>query len=194
MNKTKARINSLAGKGLFPPKYAFTLLFPVRNIFISPRKLISRIYLKENSVVLEVGPGPGYFSSKVARSVPEGKLYLADIQQEMLDYAKKRLTRKNINNVEYHLCNGTTLPFRDDMFDVIFMVTVLGEIENKQQYIKEFSRVIRKGGILSISEQAGDPDKMEPSEIEDLLRDSGFTFDRIFGTNKNFTINFKKDR
>jgi ubiquinone/menaquinone biosynthesis C-methylase UbiE len=79
------------------------------------------------------------------------------------------------------------------MFDVIFMVTVLGEIENKQQYIKEFNRVLRNNGILSISEQAGDPDKMDIAEIEELLHDSGFKFDKIFGTRKNFTINFKKE-
>jgi ubiquinone/menaquinone biosynthesis C-methylase UbiE len=77
--------------------------------------------------------------------------------------------------------------------DVISMVTVSGEIENKKLYITEFNRVLRKNGILSISEQAGDPDKMEPDEIKSLLLDSGFKFDRIFGSNKNFTINFRKE-
>jgi ubiquinone/menaquinone biosynthesis C-methylase UbiE len=186
-------IKRLTGKGVFPPKYAFTLLLPVRNIFISPKRLIERLELQNDSTVLEVGPGPGYFSEKVAKVVPEGKLFLADIQQEMLDYAKKRLTRKNIMNVEYHLCNGINLPFSDSMFDVIFMVTVLGEIENKEQYIREFVRILRNGGILSISEQAGDPDKLEPDEIKELLKDSGFKYERIFGTHKNFTINFRKE-
>jgi ubiquinone/menaquinone biosynthesis C-methylase UbiE len=193
MNKTTSSIKRLSGKGVFPAKYAFTLLFPVRNIFISPGSLINRLELQENSKVLEVGPGPGYFSAKVAQVLPYGKLFLADIQQEMLNYAKKRLNRKNIHNVEYHLCNGISLPFSDSMFDVIFMVTVLGEIENKQQYIKEFNRVLRNNGILSISEQAGDPDKMDIAEIEELLHDSGFKSDKIFGTRKNFTINFKKE-
>jgi len=192
MNTTSG-VKSFAGKGLFPPKYAYTLLLPVRNIFISPRKLITRLDLKNNSTVLEVGPGPGYFSAKVAGAIPKGKLYLADIQQEMLDYARKRLTKKKISNVEYHLCNGKTLAFNDSMFDVIFLVTVLGEIENKQQYIKEFSRILRKGGLLSVSEQAGDPDKMEPAEIDNLLHDSGFKFDRIFGTKRNYTVNYRKE-
>ena len=132
MENTPSSIKRLTGKGVFPPKYAFTLLLSVRNIFISPSKLIRRLEIKENSVVLELGPGPGYFSAKVAKAIPHGKLFLADIQQEMLNYARKRLTRKNINNVEYHLCDGTNLPFNDNQFDVIFMVTVLGEIENKQ--------------------------------------------------------------
>jgi len=190
-DKPDSAIKLLSGKGLFPPKYAFTLLLPLRNMFISPKKLIKRLELSQNSVVLEVGPGPGYFSLHVARVLNEGRLFLADIQQEMLDIAKKRLSRKKIDNVEYHLCNGTDLPFGDNTFDVIFMVTVLGEIENRHQYIKEFRRVLRKDGILSISEQAGDPDKMEPAEIEKLLDENGFIPCRFYGTNKNFTMNFR---
>lgn len=38
------------------------LLFPLRNIFLSPKKLIQRLELKEDHYVLEVGSGPGYFS------------------------------------------------------------------------------------------------------------------------------------
>jgi ubiquinone/menaquinone biosynthesis C-methylase UbiE len=193
MQKKDSSIKRIAGKGLFPPKYAYTLLFPARNMFLSPKELIRRLELKEHSTVLEVGPGPGYFSVKIAQSLPEGKLFLADIQQEMLDYAKKRLSSKKIFNVEYHLCDGMSLPFSNNVFDVIFLVTVLGEIENKQQYIHEFSRIIKDNGILSISEQAGDPDKMGVNEIEQLLDGSGFKRDRLYGTKRNFTINFRKE-
>jgi len=138
MNKQDSKIKRFAGKGVFPYQFAFTLLIPFRNIFLFPGKLIKRLDLQKNSVVLEVGPGPGYFSAKIAGALPDGKLYLADIQQEMLDFARKRLNRKKILNVEYHLCNGINLPFSDNQFDVIFMVTVLGEIENKQQCLSRF--------------------------------------------------------
>lgn len=192
-NNILSVFKKFADKGVCPYQFAFILLIPLRNIFLSPKKLVKRLELQENSVVLEVGPGPGYFSVKVAESVPQGKLILTDIQQEMLDYAKKRLIRKKIFNVEYCLCNGTNLPFGNDKFDVIFLVTVLGEIENKQQYIKEFYRVLRTNGILSISEQPGDPDKMTTNEIEELLQGSGFKLDKIYGTKNNFTINFRKE-
>ncbi len=84
-----------ATKGVFPHEWAFTLLFPLRNIFLSPEKLIRRLDVKENYKVLEVGPGPGYFSIPVARKLKNGKLYLADIQSEMLEYAKKRFEKRN---------------------------------------------------------------------------------------------------
>lgn len=185
-------VKRFAKKGVFPHQFAFTLLIPLRNIFFSPKKLVQRLALQENFQVLEVGPGPGYFSVEVARSIPRGSITLADVQPEMLELAKKRLARKRIGNVTYHLCNGVDFPFASDQFDVIYMVTVLGEIENQAQYVQEFYRMLRPKGILSISEQAGDPDKMSVGEIKDLVQPYGLVFDKFYGSKNNFTINFRK--
>lgn len=182
-----------AKKGVFPPQMAFTLLIPARNLILSPKKLISRLDLKRDSNVLEVGPGPGYFSTHVAKAVTEGRLVLADIQQEMLDKAKKRILRKKISNVGFYLCNGDNFLLPDESFDVIFLVTVIGEIENRNAYIKEFHRMLKCGGILSISELRGDPDKLTIAEVKELVADSGFVFDKLFGNENNYTINFKKE-
>ena len=141
---------------------------------------------------MEIGSGPGYFSIKIAESISKGKLILADIQQKMLDYAKKRIDKKGLKNVEYYLCDGKTLQFPDNSFDRIFMVTVIGEVENKEEYMKEFYRILKNDGILSISELAGDPDKMTIEDIKVLAENSGFKFYKIYGNKKNFTINFKK--
>ena len=185
--------NRFVKKGVFPPQMAFTLLIPARNLFLSPKQLISRLQLRKNSRVLEVGPGPGYFSTHVAKVLTGGKLVLADIQQEMLDKAKKRILRKKISNVEFYLCNGDNFLLPDESFDTIFLVTVIGEIENKNAYIKEFHRLLRKGGILSISELKGDPDKLTISEVKELISDSRLVFDNLFGNEDNYTINFKKE-
>ncbi|RKD89876.1 methyltransferase family protein [Mangrovibacterium diazotrophicum] len=151
-----------------------------------------RLELKEDSSVLEVGPGPGYFSIPIAKRLQTGRLVLADIQQEMLEYARKRIQKKRIENVDYYLCDGKKIDLQDESFDRIFMVTVIGEIENKQDYIREFYRLMKKDGIISISELAGDPDKLTISEVKDLFENSGFEFYKIYGNDKNYTINFVK--
>lgn len=182
----------MAKKGVFPHQFAFTLLIPLRNLFLSPKKLLQRLKLKSDDHVLEVGPGPGYFSVQIARAIPAGKLTLTDIQKEMLEIAKKRLNKREITNVEYHVCNGIDFPFADHQFNVIFMVTVLGEVEHKRKYVQEFYRMLVPGGIVSISEQAGDSDKMSIEEMKELFINSGFTFDQLYGTERNFTIHFRK--
>lgn len=185
---------SFSGKGIFPHQWAFTLLIPIRNLFLSPKKLIDRLKLEASMQVLEVGSGPGYFSLHVARQLPRGNIVLADIQQEMLDYAKKRLSRKKITNSNYYLCDGERFEFADDHFDRIFMVTVIGEVQHQDAYMQEFFRMLKPQGILSISEQAGDPDKMEAEAIRRLAEKHGFSFLELFGDRKNYTINFTKDR
>ena len=52
--------------------------------------------------------------------------------------------------------------------------------------------ILKKGGILSISELAGDPDKMSTTEIRKLCEGAGFTLDKIHGNERNYTANFRK--
>ncbi|WP_217447522.1 class I SAM-dependent methyltransferase [Maribellus comscasis] len=139
-NSSTGVTKRFTSKGIFPYQMAFTLLIPLRNIFLSPGQLIRRLELKADSSVLEVGPGPGYFSLKVAGFLQHGKLVLADIQKEMLALAQKRLDKKGIKNTEYYLCNGNKFAFSDNSFNRIFMVTVIGEVENKETYIRKFCR------------------------------------------------------
>ncbi len=117
---------------------------------------------------------------------------MADIQQEMLDYAKKRLDKRKLTNVDYYLCDGNTFDFEDNCFDRIYMITVIGEVEKKEEYFREFHRILKKGGILSISEQAGDPDKLTIKATRELAEKQSFSFYKLYGKEKNYTLNFKK--
>jgi ubiquinone/menaquinone biosynthesis C-methylase UbiE len=186
------KVRRLSAKGIFPHKFAWSLLIPLRNIVLSPEKLIERLELKDDFTVLEVGPGPGYFSVKVAGALTRGKLVLADIQREMLYYAKRRIEKRGLANVEYHLCDGKSFPFDDDVFDRIFLVTVLGEVENQAAYLSEFRRMLKTGGILSISELAGDPDKIPAETLRKLVESAEFSFCGLYGSKWNYTMNVRK--
>ncbi len=183
---------SFSSKGIFPHQWAFTLLISLRNLVLSPKELINRMKLQPGMKVLEVGPGPGYFSVPVAKFLEDGKLVLADIQPEMLEKARKRLAKRKIGNVEYYLCNGQNFELPNNYFDRIFLVTVLGEVENTAIYLAEFYRMLKPGGILSVSEQAGDPDKLSIEETKELVLQYGFSFSKLYGNTRNYTINFKK--
>ena len=149
--------------------------------------------LKDCMTVLELGPGPGYFSVKVALVLTRGRLIIADIQPEMLRLAEKRLTKRGIANVESYLCDGISFDFHDESFDRIFMVAVLGEVENKTAYMTEFHRLMKRGGILSISELAGDPDKMTVHSLKDLGANSGLSFYKHYSNIWSYTVNFMKN-
>jgi hypothetical protein len=52
--------------------------------------------------------------------------------------------------------------------------------------------MLKTGGMLSISELVGDPDKMTMDEVRELARDSGFEYYKHYGNERNYTINFRK--
>lgn len=192
MFSKKSIYQRFIGKGIFPYQMAFTLLIPIRNIFLSAQTLINRLELKDNHTVLEIGPGPGYFSIDMAKFLSHGILYLFDIQQEMLDYARRRLEKRKCFNVKYYRADLKTFPFSNNFFDRIFMVTVLGEIENCDVYIREIARTLKDDGIVSVSEMAGDPDKMKDSEVKVLFDTVGLECYKEYKTLWGYTLNFKK--
>ena len=52
------------GRGTYPHELAVMLLFPLRRIVLSPERLVRHLHLTRSSRVLEVGPGPGFFSNR----------------------------------------------------------------------------------------------------------------------------------
>src|SRR5215472_14952795 len=115
-------LRRLTGRGTYPHQFAFLLLLPFRGLILSPKALIKRLGLKQNLRVLELGPGPGYFSVEVARNVPHGQLCLVDIQHEMLQKARRRIRRTGLANTSYVQASAMALPFLPETFDIAFLV------------------------------------------------------------------------
>lgn len=185
-------LRRVTGRGTYPHQFAFLLLLPFRGLILSPKVLVQRLCPKQTSRVLEVGPGPGYFSIHVARSVPSGHLCLVDIQREMLQKARRRIRRAGIKNTSFVQASATELPFRPETFDVAFMVTVLGEVPDPRASVHSIAGLLRANGVLSITELPGDPDAMSESEVAALALSEGFERAERFPTRGGFTANFRK--
>jgi len=193
LNDLLGDIQRHVGKdGAYPHQLAFALLLPLRRLFITPQRLADRLDLGPDARVLELGPGPGYFSVEVARRIPQGYLLLADIQPEMLRKARRRLARAGEEQVGYVQADATTLPLAECAFDAAFLVTVLGEVPDPRACLRELYRVLRPQGLLSITEQPIDPDFIPLPEVRALAEEAGFCFERVFGGGRNYTANLRK--
>ena len=178
--------------GPMPVERASHLLNPLRSLILSPGSLAKRLDLKNNSIVLEVGPGPGYFSPKIARQIPQGKLVLVDVQQEMLNIARKRLEKAGITNAECVHGDIVSLSLSNESFDVAFLVAVLGEVSDQTRSLRELYRLLRPKGLLSITEQPGDGDFIPKIDLQAQVEREGFRLEKSYGHGKNYTINFRK--
>jgi ubiquinone/menaquinone biosynthesis C-methylase UbiE len=180
------------GRGAYPHQLAFVLLTPLRALLLSPAELVRRLGVAEDARVLEIGPGPGYFSPAVARRVARGRLELFDLQREMLAKARRRLRRAGATNVGFAQGDGTRLPYRDASFDAAFLVAVLGEVPDPRACVAEIARVLRPGGVLSVSELPGDPDALAASEVREMAEAAGLVPSQSFAIRGGFTRNYRK--
>jgi ubiquinone/menaquinone biosynthesis C-methylase UbiE len=161
-----------SGSGAYPHELAPLLLLPLRRIVLSPEQLVAELALTPASRVLEVGPGPGFFSPTVARAVPRGRLDLLDVQREMLQKARARLRRAGLQ-AGYTQASADRLPYAAATFDVAYLVAVLGEVPNPAQCVAEVARVLRPSGRLVVAELPGDPDALTEPQLRTLAGGTG---------------------
>ena len=179
-------------RGVFPHEMSFFLDLPWRNALLSPRTLAARLPLTATSRVLEVGAGSGFYSAEVARAVPDGRLELLDLQPEMLEKAGRKLEARGLSNVGYTAADAGLLPFGDEDFDLIFLVAVLGEIADRSAFLREAHRVLKIGGVLSVSEHLPDPDFSPRARVRSLVEKGGFKLVGRSGAWWSYTANFRK--
>jgi len=159
------------------------------------RPVLNRLGIRPGDRVLELGPGPGAFTVDAARRVgPEGHLTIVDIQPEMIARVEKRLRVANVANAETHVASAYDLPLTDSSIDRAFLVTVLGEIADQNRALAELNRVIRPGGILSITEEWSDPDYLFAGETIRRVKSAGFRLCARFGNFLVYTLNFEKNQ
>ncbi len=112
------------------------------------KKIIGLIPKRKNMKILDAGCGEGQLLSMVLKKfgLSNLKLYGTDITSISLESAKKR-----IENAEFSLQDLRNLDYKDEFFDLIMCTEVIEHIPEYKKVLKEFERILKKGGILIIS-------------------------------------------
>jgi SAM-dependent methyltransferase len=178
-------------RGPMPYAWRWILHVPLRCLVHPVQPMLDKFGIQPGATVLELGPGNGYFSIEAARLLGSGgRLVCLDIQPPMLHDLRERLAAAGVTNAHPVLGDAHHLPLADASVDVAFLVTVLGEIPDRPQGLAELRRVLKPGGILSITEHLTDPDYQFEDTVRDVCWASGFTpvahHRRLLG----FTMNF----
>lgn len=161
-----------------------------------PEQIIRASGITKGIKALEIGCGSGAYTTFIAKAIGnEGKVYALDIQPKMLEQIKKKLDKvknKDIKNIELVLASAYELPFPDNFLDLVYMVSVFQEIPDKNKTLMEIKRVLKPGGILSISEFFIDPDYPLRSTTIKQGKQAGFNKEIASGNFWNYTIKFSK--
>jgi ubiquinone/menaquinone biosynthesis C-methylase UbiE len=161
-----------------------------------PGQIVERSGIFPGMNVLEIGCGSGAFTLFVAQIVgPKGTVDAVDIQPGMLAQMRAKLQApayQHVRNIQMHEANAYALPFEDNSFDVVYLITVLQEIPNPHRALVEARRVVRPGGRIAVSEFLPDPDYPLASRTVQLGLEAGLIVEAALGNLWNYTIRFRK--
>ena len=130
----------------------WTWIFTIYETPSKRREKLKKAGVKEGQVIVDLGCGPGRFTTLAARIVgPEGKVCALDIHPLHTAIVAARIAiggPKNIS-VMHADCCATGLP--DKAIDLIFINDAFHEFD-KVGCLKEAARILKADGILAINE------------------------------------------
>ena len=119
-------------------------------------------------------------------------MYAIDIQQPVLDRLANRLKKENITNIYPKLDDAYNLSFENESVDVIFAITCLPEIPEPVKVLKEFKRILKPDGKISLCELFADPDYPLRKTTKKWANEAGLKLEEEFGNWFAYQLNFKK--
>jgi len=171
--------------------------------FSEPQNNIKQLGLAEGMSVADFGAGSGFYSIEAAKKVKEsGKVYVVDIQKDLLDRVKNLAKKERLANIEIiwgdiEKVGGSKLG--DLSVDVVIISNVLFQIENKESLLKEISRVLKHGGRVLVIDWTDSFGGMGPAQesiftedqVKKLFEEKGFTVQKnIYAGDHHYGVVF----
>lgn len=111
-----------------------------RRRFEEVGKLIEPV----NGKVLDVGSADGVFSNVILNKSKASELIGIEVLKKSVDWAKKHW--KSNKKMKFSVGDAHDLSFKSNTFDAVFCLEVLEHVKNPTKVLKEFKRVMKKGG------------------------------------------------
>lgn len=132
------------------------------------RKMVDDLNLKKGDSILDIGCGPGLWSTFLAEKIyPDGKVIGIDIDSEFISYAERNLEDKYKEIINFQEGDFSCLPFADESFDMVFFGNCFAYVTQYDKILQEQKRVIKVGGRIAIKDFEGSVIVINP--IDPLL-------------------------
>ena len=136
------------------------VLYPVRDT------VLDKAQLKPGDTVLDVGAGDGLIAfGALERLSPSGHVIFTDISEDLLDHCRAAAAAEGqLDRCSFVLASADSLTaITDCRVDVVTTRSVLIYVKDKAAALREFHRVLRPGGRVSVYEPINvlmhDPDR-----------------------------------
>jgi ubiquinone/menaquinone biosynthesis C-methylase UbiE len=155
--------------------------------------IVERLEVRPSMTVLDLGCGPGRLTIPIARKVgPDGEVVAMDIQSGMLQRVREKARAANLTNIEFLQAGAGEGKLGRNRFDRALLVTVLGEIPDREAALREIFDALKPGGLLSVTEVIFDPHFQSRQTVARLARSAGFRQKALHGNRIAFTAMVEK--
>jgi SAM-dependent methyltransferase len=157
---------------------------PARDAWQKPEEILDALHLTATDRVADIGAGTGYFSARIAKRVPDGKVFAVDIEPDMLNYLSERKHREQLHVLQPVRANADS-PNLPEPVDVVLIVDTYHHIDDRVPYFSRLKSSLRPDGRLAIVDFKTDapegppPERRVPPEkVKDELEKAGYA---LFG-------------
>jgi len=150
----------------------------------APSKAIALLELAPDAVLADIGAGSGYYSFRIARKLPRGKVVAVDIQPEMLDFLKAESAKLGVTNVQPHLGAIDDVKLPPASIDAALMVDAYHEFDHPVEMLASLRSALRPKGRIYVLEYRAEDDnvpikphhKMTEAQARKEFEAAGFRF------------------
>lgn len=180
-----------------PARWAQDFESPEREAWQRPDFVVSALSLPRDARVADLGAGTGYFAVRLARAVPEGRVWGVDIEPAMVRWMLDRARRENLPNLTATLAapDDALLP---EPVDLVLVVDTYHHIDARTAYFTALRRSLRPGGRVvivdfTLESPEGPPAEMRlaPDVVRREFEAAGYTFERaVEGLTRQYMLVF----
>ena len=136
----------------------YLLACPLRRFLQDPHAILAP-YVREGMVVLEAGPGMGFFTLELARLVGDyGRVIAVDIQPKMLAVLQRRAAKAGLGSrVETRLAPPEQMTLADlaGQVDFALAFAVVHELPDAGRFFRQVGEALKPGGTVLLAEPRG---------------------------------------
>lgn len=154
-----------------PSSLSFILYNPIRKILTDREQVMDESGINEQSAVLEIGAGNGFFTEALARRAK--KVYAVELQEGMVRKLKRRVQHFG---PKIEIIQADIAQYDPGMAiaDVALLYYSFHEISNQADAAKIIGNAVRPGGILVIYEPTIEVGKAAMEKTVRLFEAAGF--------------------
>jgi FkbM family methyltransferase len=163
-----------------PERWSQVFDDPKRDAWQKPQEVIEALKLKRAALVADIGAGTGYFTMRLARALPGGKVFAVDLEPDMVKHLAQRAKHEHLANVV--AVQATTDDARlPEKVDLALMVDTYHHIDDRRRYFAKLKESLKPGGRVAIIDFTLDSDigpapraRVSPDRVKSELAAAGY--------------------